>query len=99
MVGCPQEVQQEELILRNTYLNAQMGPIVQYGGGGGQQQRAIKWIDEGTNGTKGQLAKEGKTKAAIVFNHRKVKSAQLKSSIKLTEQQTNGEEKQQKGGG
>lgn len=25
--GCPHEVQHEEIILRNTFINAQMGPI------------------------------------------------------------------------
>jgi hypothetical protein len=25
--GCPPEIQHEEIILRNTFINAQMGPI------------------------------------------------------------------------
>jgi len=35
----------EELLLRNTFINSQMGPIIQGENATGARQRAIKWVD------------------------------------------------------
>jgi hypothetical protein len=44
--GFPKDLQDEEMIIRNTFLNAQMGQIVQYGN---MQQikrdRSLMWCD------------------------------------------------------
>lgn len=53
-------MQAEEMILRNTFINAQMGPIAQYLGPPGQALNRtfqIKWIDESSM-NKIPLAKE-----------------------------------------
>ena len=45
--GFPRELQEEEMIIRNTFLNAQMGQIVQYGNMGSlKRDKAIKWVDK-----------------------------------------------------
>lgn len=74
------------MILRNTFINAQMGPIAQYLGPPGQainRTFQIKWIDEAST-NKIPLAKEGdqNVTAGTLTNHRKVKAQQVKSSIK-----------------
>lgn len=45
--GFTKELQEEEMIIRNTFLNAQMGQIVQYGQmGNNKREKTIQWIDK-----------------------------------------------------
>jgi len=47
--GITPEILQEEVILRNTFINAKMGPIAHYLGGPGANHSksfAIRWPDE-----------------------------------------------------
>lgn len=45
--GFPKELQDEELIIRNTFLNAQMGQIVQYNNMASyKREKALKWVDK-----------------------------------------------------
>ena len=63
--GCPLETQNEEVILKNTFGNAQMGPVAQYGALGSLQMRqmlenrtfTLKWTDEASS-NKIPLARE-----------------------------------------
>ena len=44
--GFQKDLQEEEMIIRNTFLNAQMGQIVQYGGMPQKnREKTLKWID------------------------------------------------------
>jgi hypothetical protein len=42
-------LEKEELILRNTYANSQMGPIVPHQPGLFKPQDKVKWVDEAMN--------------------------------------------------
>lgn len=44
--GFQKELQEEEIMIRNTFLNAQMGQIVQYGAmSQNKRDRTLQWID------------------------------------------------------
>ena len=48
--GFQKDLQEEELIIRNTFLNAQMGQIVQYGNMNlKNRDKTLCWIDQKAN--------------------------------------------------
>jgi len=83
--GVHPEIHQEEVILRNTFMNAKMGPIAHYLGGPGANHSKsflIKWPDEQTH-TKAPLVQEIQEKPGAKSNHKLIKASQLKSNMKV----------------
>jgi hypothetical protein len=81
----PPEIQQEEVILRNTFINAKMGPIVQFLGGpnaGVLKSFLIRWPDEAAT-NKQPLMLEIQEKPGAKSNHKVIKASQLKSNLKV----------------
>jgi hypothetical protein len=78
----PHDLLQEEMILKNTFMNAKMGPIAHYLGGTYANQTKsflIRWPDEGGQA---KLAHEIIEKPGVKSNHKVVKATQLKSNFK-----------------
>jgi hypothetical protein len=87
------DVMMEEMILRNTYLNAQMGPIAQYGplshftSAAYQKKDTLTWTDQVSNGS-APLAfllevSTSATANSKITSHKRIKSSSLKSSLKV----------------
>lgn len=75
----------EEMILRNTFMNAKMGPIAQYLGGPNAnltKSFAIKWPDE-VQQNKAPIALEIIERPGARANHKVIKASQLKSNLKV----------------
>ncbi|CDW80148.1 dual specificity catalytic domain containing protein [Stylonychia lemnae] len=87
-------LESEELLLRNTFLNAQMGPIAQFNPALLNDQmnpnQKLKWIDEHTNGQE-LLGQEGdpemdlclKTHIEEITIHRRIHPKSVKTAIKV----------------
>lgn len=83
--GVPIEAQQEEVILRNTFINAKMGPIVQFLGGPNAnlvKQFVIRWPDEASQNRQ-PLMLEIVEKPGAKSNHKTIRASQLKSNLKV----------------
>ena len=76
----------EEIILKNTFRNALMGPFAQMGNFNPNQVKTyqLKWVDEASK-TRIPLAQVGVSTVNVtqkVISHRKIKSSTLKSAMK-----------------
>jgi hypothetical protein len=82
------EIQQEEVILRNTFINAKMGPIVQFLGGPNAsipKTFQIRWPDENSTPQNRQpLVLEIVERPGSKANHKHIKASQLKSNLKVS---------------
>ena len=82
-------IENEELLLRNTFMNAQMGPIADFQDHTGTEKTfRLIWVDHATN-NRFSLAREdpdrdlaNKTKVPKVTIHKRIKSAQLNPILK-----------------
>lgn len=92
MQGVPTELIQEEIILKNTFMNAKMGPIAHYLGGNLAHQTKnfiIRWPDEPHNqanshpSSRPPLVHEIIEKPGAKSNHKNIKASQLKSNFKV----------------
>ncbi len=77
---------QEEVILRNTFMNAKMGPIAHYLGGAFANQTKtfqIRWPDEhASQHQRVQIHHEIIERPGSKSNHKTIKATQLKSNFK-----------------
>jgi len=81
----PHDLLQEEMILKNTFMNAKMGPIAHYLGGTYANQTKtflIRWPDHNNNDAHAKLAHDIIERPGVKSNHKTVKASQLKSNFK-----------------
>lgn len=89
----PRMLESEELVLRNTFVNAQMGPLADFRSHHTQPQRPpkLKWVDNGednkqklrTNNSEDDLiCKLEEDQVPEASNHRKAGKTAAKSTIK-----------------